>query len=1822
MFAPMYNELIGYSAALVCMQRLESRHSVLKRMLSFRLRQNPATLSASIRRRQNRDLEQPKFQQNLVEYLSSIGELYQGQWSCKTQLLAQVGKESAMAEHAPLTDLRQKKEAFAESLALLCRGEAQADDQLAIMREHVKATLFKGQCYALRGMLKPCTWTYFRMLSTNPGSIMTLQRACHLASDAWQQCVAIEVLTGSVEDETSERPAIKVYVTDQSVMSVPMSEMFKPECDMQCLHTFTEVVSRCCFCNSFLDEMLGDIEDQRALPDEDTLSAIKAVASAAISGGCTVREVSTNDVAHEAAIEWMTQQSIVNQNGFLDDAFVTVATHLAKPIAADVSDSRFAICKYLLQNGWKPAESAGAASLATKTFNAAAPLEYFLLLRHYDGLLLRYDDTFGFRHTQLKSFYDALLASFKRERAEEDDLDYVASNQKADFYKSLSDFFAGRSADDPRAVAGLLHPKSRTRGPNKPKPKSSATAPPPPAPALIQVAMPQQIPSAVPGPSAEEPPDPEPEERMRVLCEQLPTLTAAAPSGGDVPDAEDEQELMGESVQDDRGQRDQEGQDDFAGQSATYQHVHKNRDLFWDVEQLSRQKALDVCAELGRSYHRIDPGTRVARLCELLDILADIFASGNADTPEKQVNKALDIMDRRGRRCQKCRKVGYADECVFGDIMDMVPPEVAEAMLGALRDDGLATRRLSLQFNRRLNYDEVAELLFPDDVLPFPGNGSQLTVCVAGSPCPDWSKFGKRAGDSGDSSASEDENSVDNGKNLCCHCLQVVTAVEAVVRGRAWACKRCNGARVALERHYKETNRMHLWMHMGREEKNNVIISNKFKSQGQGKKFPIKIAEEVVKEDSMELNQQKNWVNKLQFRREAKKRWGMNKAQAKAKWQDFLADPKMPKGRDQMNWVTMTKGARNLKHTQAMKKTEIKNVTDDDLFDMAHSGMDQGTLHRDTSIFDRMQDFLESSCLEMGMAVKTGKAKAKPKSKALGAKRRPGDGLEADQRPKKHRNQDAQRDVDRIAALRQRRNLCDSLAALRMRYRMVNKLLDFFKEAGPALATSAEPAFIAVDDNASLLQGQIVRMVLNLPEQDAGDLLDGIANKPEELEDDTCSHETAQAMHKAVNMVLDVMEAGKTGKKQDLHLYEKNINQLISACYVGDAEAAEKGDDSQLEGDGDENGESEEEKEDDPAVLPLQGPLHLPQEAAGYESPQGWHVLATGVSRLGDVKNAIRFVSVPGREVPTLQELRAWVGPFLFDGPIKIETEKDYANVMQEFEHFASSGSDQKLLTEHLTKMDIKGPRPKELLFEKDLGTGPGASLLMESFRIAEEFKVQDLRSQGDCTDEEVFKRLFCLRFNRARPLHHMVGVNECMLGRTVSVMSGCRFICGVGFADLADYDEKFCANNNPDAGPSFVRVCERLVQLDASALFDLSGWVVVLKPGQALQIPPGHLTAETNMTETSAMAGWSSVPLRYPHVDMVLDWDRHLTSALHLLQCDISSGRFDNNRHLNSCQKHLSLGKTQLLPWVSKMGMTVEPSVTPENDKPTMQQQQRLLVVKQEEGADTSRDMGERTSAAENASDDEEVIFVSESLAQDSEPKLPDTQDAQAEDQLVDEDPEPKLPDTQDGLATRAKDSEPKLLDTQVVAVKDPEPKLPDTQDAAEDSEKVPDTQVEEGVQDPEQKLPDTQVAAEAKAQQADEKEATLALPRTEAGSGDRGLPRPLATVPNGPCEATKALHEMKQQLAMKSYAQSTPSSCPGGQMEQLTPSSAKKMDPVHIHDDDDDEGEDSERTVRRARSRGRGRGRAAKAKAAERAKGSKATAKARTKPAAKAKK
>ena len=103
MYQPMFVELTGYATALVVMQRLESRHSLLKRFLSWRYKQTPATLSAALRRKENGDLKNDVVQANLPELLGSIGELDPGDWTCKTEFLERVSHSSTLAEHDPLS---------------------------------------------------------------------------------------------------------------------------------------------------------------------------------------------------------------------------------------------------------------------------------------------------------------------------------------------------------------------------------------------------------------------------------------------------------------------------------------------------------------------------------------------------------------------------------------------------------------------------------------------------------------------------------------------------------------------------------------------------------------------------------------------------------------------------------------------------------------------------------------------------------------------------------------------------------------------------------------------------------------------------------------------------------------------------------------------------------------------------------------------------------------------------------------------------------------------------------------------------------------------------------------------------------------------------------------------------------------------------------------------------------------------------------------------------------------------------------------------------------------------------------------------------------------------------------------------------------------------------------------------------------------------------------------------------------------------------------------------------------------------------------------
>ena len=127
---------------------------------------------------------------------------------------------------------------------------------------------------------------------------------------------------------------------------------------------------------------------------------MRSLAQAAIASG---RPVSGDP----ATVKWMTSVGML-ESGRLADSMVTYTTVLSKPVRCEDVDSRYAIKKRLEAQGWAAADSAGDASLTEKKFSPAAPLDYFLLLKHQLGRLTEYDASFNLKHTQGKGYYEAL----------------------------------------------------------------------------------------------------------------------------------------------------------------------------------------------------------------------------------------------------------------------------------------------------------------------------------------------------------------------------------------------------------------------------------------------------------------------------------------------------------------------------------------------------------------------------------------------------------------------------------------------------------------------------------------------------------------------------------------------------------------------------------------------------------------------------------------------------------------------------------------------------------------------------------------------------------------------------------------------------------------------------------------------------------------------------------------------------------------------------------------------------------------------------------------------------------------------------------------------------------------------------------------------------------------------------------------------------------------------------------------------------------------------------------------------------------------------
>ena len=83
------------------------------------------------------------------------------------------------------------------------------------------------------------------------------------------------------------------------------------------------------------------------------------------------------------------------------------------------------------------------------------------------------------------------------------------------------------------------------------------------------------------------------------------------------------------------------------------------------------------------------------------------------------------------------------------------------------------------------------------------------------------------------------------------------------------------------------------------------------------------------------------------------------------------------------------------------------------------------------------------------------------------------------------------------------------------------------------------------------------------------------------------------------------------------------------------------------------------------------------------------------------------------------------------------------------------------------------------------------------------------------------------------------------MLPRVIANYEGLGFVAAVDLCVLADAMSKSEDANRKASASSFVGLCKSLVGLTKEELWDMKGFVVILQPGQVLEIPAGWVPCQ-----------------------------------------------------------------------------------------------------------------------------------------------------------------------------------------------------------------------------------------------------------------------------------------------------------------------------------------------------------------------------------------
>ena len=221
----LFAELVGYGLSLVSMQRLEGRHHLVNLKMGPSRASSATTISAALRRRQNRDVHQESFRAEFDDYLQQFDALVPEDWNSMSELHRLIsGHHLAIM----FKDMTQEDSIIWQqsSATKLCS----APEVLELLN-HVKVVLQEGSVYAVPicvGADGATTYQVMQLLSFKPSAKKYLERVVGWGNgaDKWQDHVAVAMLGRHVVQPSREIIDLDPLESPQQVCPLAPNETF------------------------------------------------------------------------------------------------------------------------------------------------------------------------------------------------------------------------------------------------------------------------------------------------------------------------------------------------------------------------------------------------------------------------------------------------------------------------------------------------------------------------------------------------------------------------------------------------------------------------------------------------------------------------------------------------------------------------------------------------------------------------------------------------------------------------------------------------------------------------------------------------------------------------------------------------------------------------------------------------------------------------------------------------------------------------------------------------------------------------------------------------------------------------------------------------------------------------------------------------------------------------------------------------------------------------------------------------------------------------------------------------------------------------------------------------------------------------------------------------------------------------------------------------------------------------------------------------------------------------------------------------------------